>query len=379
MRDILYEMHRLLDESEGGALVTITHTSGSTYRREGAKMVCRPDGTLVGSISGGCLESDIYELSREVVERNQTELVTYDTNAENDNVWGLGIGCNGTVEVLIEPLAWWRTAAGRTLFNELFQRVESGHRCVVATLLSNGTERERTVKRLLIDPDRIVAGELTVDGLEDAVRDAAARVLGAEGRWPARKVSVSSGTEAHELFIDAVVPPLHLWVVGGGHDAVPMVRMAHELGLRVTLIDSRPAFARPERFPDADRVVCVELEHLREEASFEGAPAVILMTHNFLSDREVLGQLLTAREEFSYIGVLGPRARTEQLLDEMQSQEQPLDSQKVKAIRTPVGLDLGADSPAEIALATLAEVLAVTNKRSARPLRAQKVAVHAAA
>src|SRR5436309_11008631 len=142
-------MRRLLDQPAGGALVTVTRTKGSTYRREGAKMVCRKDGTLVGSISGGCLESDVYEVSVGVVERDRPEIVTYDTNAENENVWGLGLGCNGTVEVLVEPLSWWRTVAGRGFFTALTERVDRGRQCAVATLLTAGGTPLPTIDRIL--------------------------------------------------------------------------------------------------------------------------------------------------------------------------------------------------------------------------------------
>jgi len=126
MRQIIGEMRRLLDERDGGALVTITRTTGSTYRREGAKMLCLKNGAMIGSISGGCLEEDVYEISLEVVAENRPRIVSYDTSAENENVWGLGLGCNGTVEVLIEPMQWWRTSMGRKVFDEMTQRGEIG-------------------------------------------------------------------------------------------------------------------------------------------------------------------------------------------------------------------------------------------------------------
>src|SRR5437867_11619963 len=160
MREILDEMRRLLDQPDGGALVTITRTTGSTYRREGAKMVCRKDGTLVGSISGGCLESDVYEVSVGVVERNRPEIVTYDTNAENENVWGLGLGCNGTVEVLVEPMSWWRTPSGRAFFQAVTERVDAGRRCAIVTVLAEGGTPPAAMRRVLREEDgAVVAGD----------------------------------------------------------------------------------------------------------------------------------------------------------------------------------------------------------------------------
>src|SRR5262245_23276405 len=148
MREIFDEMRRQLDQ-EGGALVTVIHTTGSVYRREGAKMVCSPDGELMGSMSGGCLEGEVCEVSVGVVEQNRPEIVTYDTNAENENVWGLGLGCNGTVEVLVEPLAWWRTAGGRALFEAVTAHVDAGRRCAIATVLSENRHAPAGVRPML--------------------------------------------------------------------------------------------------------------------------------------------------------------------------------------------------------------------------------------
>ncbi len=379
MREILEQLQRLLSEPRGGALVTITRTTGSTYRREGAKMICRSDGALIGSISGGCLESDVYERSREVVERNQTELVSYDTSAENENVWGLGLGCNGTVEVLIESVAWWRTSVGRLVFDGLAARMARGARFALVTLLEANGQPVRSVERVLIDTNGTVLGSLHPAGLDAAVATQACKILDEQTILPSRKVRLSSAETTYEVFIDAIVPPLRLLVVGGGPDAVPVVRMARAIGMMVTLIDSRPQFATAERFPDADQVLCVQPEEFAAQVSFEGQPAVVLMTHNYMKDRTVLEQILRASEQFTYIGALGPRARTEQMIQELRTAGAPLRAEKIAAIRTPVGLDLGADSPAEIALAVLAEVLAVRNQRSALPLREKKVAVHQAA
>ncbi len=379
MREVLAALERLLAEPKGGALVTITRTTGSAYRREGAKMVCRPGGELVGSISGGCLESDVYEVSLQVVQRAETEVVTYDTNAENDNVWGLGLGCNGTVEVLIEPLDWWRSPAGRTVFAAWHGRVQHGRSCALATVLMENGERVRRAERILVDLDGTTIGSLGGAGLDAAVAACAAAIGRDEAVRPSRRVTLTHAGTAYDVFVDVIRPPLRLIVYGGGHDAIPMVEMARSLGLMVTLVDSRPQFARAERFPAADQVLCVQPEDFSRQVSFEGRPALILMTHNYLKDREVLGQILTSPAEFEYVGALGPYARTEQMVDELRAQGITPDAEKLAAIRTPIGLDLGADTPAEVALAVLAEVMAVKNRRSARPLREKRATIHAAA
>ncbi len=376
MREILIELRRLLDESEPAALVTVTRTTGSAYRKEGAKMICRDGGRLIGSISGGCLESDVYERSVRVVERNQNEMVTYDTNAENDNIWGLGLGCNGTVEVLIEPIGWWRSTDGREVFREMSLRVRDGQRCAIATILGKDGTPVREVRRLLVDARGTTHASFGDRSLDATVAKEAVRILREEKLRPSRRITLDSGGSKYDVFVDALVPPMRFLVFGAGHDALPLVRMAREIGMVVTVIDSRPQFTTEDRFPDADHLVCVEAERVAEKVSFGGRPAIVLMSHHYLKDLAVLRQILESEEEFEYIGALGPRARTEQMLADLRRDGVSLPSTKVAAIRAPIGLDLGSESPAEIALAVLAEVLAARKGRSAQPLRDKKTAIH---
>jgi xanthine dehydrogenase accessory factor len=378
MREILDEMRRQLSEGTGGALVTITRTTGSVYRREGAKMVCRPDGELVGSISGGCLESDVYEVSVGVVEQNRPEMVTYDTNAENENVWGLGLGCNGTVEVLVEPLAWWRTPEGRVMFDAVTAHVEAGRRCGIATVLSVDGAAPPGMQRLLLGESGTTVGSRDTPA-DELMLQRLREVLAERGLRLSRRVALVAPSGALEVFLDVLVPPTRIVVVGGGHDAIPLVRLAREVGFVVTLVDSRPQFATPERFPEADSVVCAQAEEFDQLVPLAKGAAVILMTHNYLRDREVLKQLLTSSAEFLYLGALGPRVRTEQMLSEIQAAGVTLSAERIAQVHTPIGLDLGADAPAEIALAVLAELLAVRNGRNAIPLRDKKGRIHKAA
>lgn len=379
MREIIDEMRRMIDESEGGALVTITRTKGSTYRREGAKMLCLKNGAMIGSISGGCLENDAYEISLEVVERNEPQIVFYDTSAEDENVWGLGLGCNGSVEVLIEPVAWWRRDEGRRLFDEMMHRVDKGDRCALVTLLAKDGERLTRFRRMIVDPDGKITGTLGTPGLDSVAARRAQTILNDETVRPSRKVTVDADSSACEIFVDALLPPTRLLVAGGGHDAIPMVKFAREMGLVVTLIDSRPKFATHDRFPEADQIICAQPEEFSQRVSLEGRPAVILMNHHYLKDRAVLGQLLTSPFELTYIGALGPRVRTEKMISDLRERGLALLEPKVFAVRTPVGLDVGADSPEEIAVSVLSELLAVKNKRSGLPLRERNKAIHHAA
>lgn len=374
MREILDELREQLTGRKGGALVTITRTTGSVYRREGAKMLCLPANRIVGSISGGCLESDVYGASLDVVEQQRPILASYDTNSENDNVWGLGLGCNGTVEVLIEPLEWWRTPHGRAVYDALMARLDAGERCALVTLLGSEGQPVPGIQRILVDAHGEVTGAAASSALGSDAVAAAREVLAKERVRPSRRLRVGE----HELFVDVIAPPMPLVVVGGGHDAAPLVRMARELGFVVTLVDSREQFATRDRFPEADHALCVRPPEFASKVSFRGSPVVVLMTHNYLVDREILGQILASDAPFTYIGALGPRKRSESMVAELREQGLVLDERKVAAIRTPIGLDLGAESPAEIAFSVLAEVLSVRSGRSPAPLRQKSGSIHAA-
>lgn len=376
MREIIDEMRRMIAEPEGGALVTITKTKGSTYRREGAKMLCLKSGAMIGSISGGCLESDAYEVSLEVVERNEPQMVFYDTSAEEENVWGLGLGCNGSVEVLIEPMAWWRGEEGRSLFDLMIRRVDKGDRCAVVTLLVKDGERLTGFRRMIVDPDGRNTGTFGSPSLDFVVARRAQAIINDETVRPSRKVIIDVDSSPYEIFVDALLPPTRLLVVGGGHDAIPMVQFAREMNLVVTLIDSRPIFATHDRFPGADQIICAQPEEFAERVSLEGCPAVILMNHHYLKDRIILGQLLTSPLKMTYLGALGPRVRTDKMISDLREQGLTLVEEKVRALRTPVGLDVGADSPEEIAVSVLAELLAVKNRRNGLPLRERNKAIH---
>ena len=368
MREILQELHRLIEDSEPAALATVIRTTGSAYRKEGAKMICRDGGRLIGSISGGCLEADVYERSRVVVDRNRTEIVEYDTNAENENVWGLGIGCNGVVEVMIESLEWWRTATAREIVHELGNRVREGRRCALVTIVHPGGAPSASVHRVLVDPDGATFGSFGDAGLDYAAARAASAIL-REPKARSRRVRLDVGGVSHDVFVDSMVPPLRLIVFGAGHDALPMVRFGREVGMLVTVVDSRPQFTTEDRFPDADRVVCIEPERLAEKVSFAGRPAFVLMSHHYLKDLEVLRQIFASNQPFEYVGALGPRSRTERMLKQLREAGVELRSQVLDVLRAPIGLDLGSESPAEIALSVIAEILAARNDRSSGPLR----------
>ena len=376
MEQVFENIGRFLSCGRKGTLVTITHTRGSTYRRAGAKMLCAQDSELIGSISGGCLEADVLERSLGVLEEGGPQLVKYETNAESDNVWDLGLGCNGSLEVLIESLKDWANPEGLQIFESACEHVRNRQSFALVSTLTRNDQPIRRVFRMLIDAGGGSSGSLGDTQLDLEARGQALLLLRGRPNRTSRKVMVRSGRDRWELFIDVLAPPTTLLVMGGGHDAIPLVRLASEMGFAVVLIDSRPQFATQERFPWASEVVCARPEEISTKVPFEGSPAVVVMNHHYGRDCATLGQVLSSPEHFLYVGALGPRARTEKMLDDLRAQGFLLKDDKLDALHAPIGLDLGSDNPDEIALGIVAEILAVKNDRPGGPLRNRKGPIH---
>ena len=336
-------------------------------------MICRADGALIGAVSGGCVEADVYERSREVIAQGRATRVLYDARVLGDDLFGLGLGCDGELEILIEPFSWWRSEVGRALFAETIRLLEAAEPVVLAVCVPAQGEREAPCARLLVDRSGIRAGGLGSAPLDDAARAAAEQLL-AE-RSASRMLE--SGSGEGNIFLDLIEPSPRLIVVGSGHDAIPLVRMARELDVSVTVFDNRELLTSQERFPWAREVACAPIEALVESVSFDGSPAVVIMTHSYAKDGLALRLLFGADPSLSDLGLLGPRPRSERLLDELAREGVRPSASIREVLRYPVGLDLGSESPAEIALSVLAEILAQRNRRAASPLSQVVGPIHA--
>ena len=361
-------------------LATVVETSGSTYRRAGARMLLTGDGWAAGSISGGCLEGDLLRKAWWRTEGGVSSLVTYDSTSEDDVVWGFGLGCHGVVRVLLERLP----ADDKTNYLDFLRDCLSGQKTgVLATVyqVTGGNCAVRPGDRLCISgpPHPPLMGRRGEGDISDAPFTARlvadAQSVLAENRSRNIVYPLSAGGEAR-VFLETIAPPLPLVIFGAGHDAVPLVRLAKEqMGWNVTLVDHRAAWATPQRFPGADsRVVCSPDEAARR-VPLTPRTAALVMTHQFPCDVTLIRQLL--RSPAGYIGLLGPRRRTERLLSELAEEGFVPTREQRARLHGPVGLDIGADSPEQIALSIVAEIQAVTAGRSGGLLREQPGAIHA--
>ena len=340
------------------ALATVVGVSGSTYRLPGAKQLLRADGSSVGTVSGGCLDADLVRIVGEVIERQQPQFVTYDLSADEDEVWGLGMGCNGVTEVWVEP-----AVTGELLIQNLATALHSDESIAAVTVLGGPSAGAR----LFVRANGVTAGSL---GTAEADAEASSAALAAMSLGRHDQLNLTGGGLA---FVEVQVPPPELLVCGAGHDAVPLVRYGSELGWRVTVVDDRSAYLTPDRFPGAAALVHGHPEDLNDLVGLHERTDAVIMTHNYLQDVEYLRALIVS--PVRYIGMLGPRSRTDRIVGELRS-TMSLQDDAPQRIYAPAGLDIGAEGPDQIAWAILAEAQAVARGRSGGPLRNRKGGIH---
>lgn len=360
----------LKGDTARAALATVVKVRGSAYRRPGARMLMAPDGRTVGSISAGCLDRDVCERAQKVIASEVPAVATYDTTAAGDDVWGLGLGCAGLVEVLIEPLG--QDAPASQVLTFLGERVTRRDAGVVVTVFRGVGGMAGVVgSRLMLTEDGPGFCNVEDARLAQALTDEARQALQV-GRSRVKEYAVPGGTA--EALVEVVSPPPPLLIFGAGDDAVPLARLAKEIGWHVTVVDNRPGFAATERFPWADAVVVVRPEDAAQRIPMDDRTAAVVMTHNYAHDLELLKMLLPS--PVRYLGILGARGRTLAMLRALKEAGLAGREPDLAKVYSPVGMDIGAETPEEIALAILAEIKAVCTDRCAGFLRDRRGPIH---
>jgi xanthine dehydrogenase accessory factor len=362
--DVLAAIESLSAKGERMALATIVAVRGSTYRRPGARLLVPEDGAPIGNISGGCLEGDVADMARVVMDEGRARLAGWDLTADDDAVWGLGLGCNGAIEVFIEPAEQAAEVAGA-----LRVALEEERPTCVVTVIESTDDRTAPGSRLVVGSDGVPSGTLGLEALDAEAASAARELLAIE------RSEVRTFTGGVRAFVEVLEPPLRLVVCGAGHDAIPLVRTAAGIGWNPIVVDDRPSFLSHERFPEAAGFVQVEApEHVAKVAPVDARTHVVVMTHNFLRDKEYLRSLLGSPA--SFIAMLGPAARTERLLMELRDEGVAVTDADRDRIHAPAGLDLGAEGPEEIAQAIVAEIIAAKHGRAGGFLRERPGPIH---
>ncbi len=368
-QSIIEAYWRASAENVRAALATVVRVEGSAYRRPGARMVITETGRTSGVVSGGCLEGDVRERAVRVMRTGRSTLVKYDTTADDKIVWGLGLGCNGIVHVLIEP------ASDRTdhLVRFLDACSKGQDRAAFATVIrSEGVAEVALGTRLFLYPDG--ASESDAGAPENGITQRILTDLHTAVRSGVSSLRHYGADAAVEIFIEVVEPQVPLVIFGAGADAVPLVEMARQLGWHTTVVDTHARSRSLERFANADAVILCRPEEVSARVTLTESTAVVLMTHNYFHDLEVLNVLFN--KPARYVGCLGPRRRTERLLSELPCAPVALGTSSLGRLHAPVGMDLGAESPSEIALSIAAEILAVLRGRSGGPLHGRRGSIH---
>jgi xanthine dehydrogenase accessory factor len=336
------------------ALATTIRTEGSTYRKAGARILVARDGTSSGLLSGGCLEADLLERAVRVMKSGRAERIVFDTTGSDDLIWGLGLGCEGVTEVWLQPATRDNGYAPLPYLRRCLEQERDG---AVATVIGGEalpSELGRHGYTRVDSDDSLYASDPLHAG------DSLSACLGeASATQPSVQTMHYLG-RILEVFVAPVTLPPALLLCGGGPDAVPVARLADSLGWRVTVVDHRPAFAVATNFPESARIILARAEDLADRLCPSKFNAAVIMSHHLPSDVEYCRQLATSPPH--YIGLLGPASRRARLCREVGTAMHAISDR----IYGPVGLNIGANTPASIALSIIAQIHAVlTGQRDA--------------
>ena len=346
------------------ALATVVRVEGSSYRRTGARMLVKDDGTYLGGISGGCLEGDALRRCRMAIDSNAPSIITYDTTQDDGYQIGAGLGCNGVIDVLFTPL---NEADGKNPVKQLSTFTEIRESKVLVTVTSqNNSSVKQGDTFLFVDdfhfknefPDRNFTGEI-LQVIHDVMES---------------QVSLSSVHANVEkelkLFVEVIQPVIHLVVYGGNYDIYPLMRIAKELGWKISLVTNT---SKADKLMYA---IATEVYHINGVTTpdFDDRTAAILMTHDYKKDKLQFEELLKTRA--GYIGILGPRKRADKIFNEIADSGIEISEKDHKRIFAPCGLDIGANTPEEIALSIVAEIKAHFTGRSGTALKLRESSIH---
>ena len=327
----LFERERTAGRA--AALGILVHTAGSTYRKPGALILIAANGEYAGLLSGGCLEGDLRERARAVIDTGQPCTVKYDMRGGDDLIWGLGLGCEGAMHILLI----------RTGPSEDWQPL--GH---LARALQEYRPEAIGIVVESQQPD-LPVGSYALGAQTRLAQNPAVRSVLEEAARSGRPGWYEHSVPPWKLFALPLALPPKLLLLGAGPDAAPVVDLAARLNWRVTLVDHREAYADPTHFPLAERVIHARAQELLAAVDPSQFSAAVVMSHHLPSDLEYLRAL--ARTRIGYVGLLGPAVRRERLLADLS------EAQSLRArLHAPVGLALGGRSPESIALAIVAEI-----------------------
>ena len=331
-------------------------------------MLITEDGELTGAISGGCLEGDALRKARLVILQQEAMLVTYDTMDDDDAKLGVGLGCNGIIHILIEPIT---TAANNPIW--LIKNIIAQNLPAVLVTLFSVTDKKafQPGTCMVVREDEVIKDEYcALPCAEMSIKDAVNAFSAGKSTTGTYKDTV-----AYTAFMEYLKPAIALVVVGAGNDAIPLTKIASVLGWDITVIDGRPNYATAARFTAEIKVLTARPNEILPRINITAQTAFVLMTHNYNYEFELLQHILPLN--MAYVGMLGPKKKLERMLGELADNGTKLNDQQLDHLYGPVGLDIGSEGAEEIALSIIAEIKAVFSSRNGKSLKYKAVPIHA--
>jgi xanthine dehydrogenase accessory factor len=367
IKDIVSAYDEAQKEGKQTALATVVHLQGSAYRRPGARMLVTEDGKLTGAISGGCLEGDALRKAQLAMVQKKPMLVTYDTTDDDDTTLGVGLGCNGIISILIEPV---NAEDDRNPVQLLKTFLSKRQAAVIATLFSLDKKATQPGTCLLLTKEAITKGNAAGDDHLRALENDAWQALKAE----ASSIKAFNNHEQLTGFFEYLEVPVSLLIFGAGNDSMPLVQMANILGWETTVVDGRSNYATKERFPAATKLLISKPVEAMPKIYIDQRTVAALMTHNYNYDIAVLRLLM--HTAINYVGVLGPKKKLDRMMEELDEAGESIGERQLSLIHGPAGLDIGSETSEEIALSIMAEMKAVLSKRKGTFLRDKNEPIH---
>jgi xanthine dehydrogenase accessory factor len=360
LKDIVNAFDKAQQGDKQTALATVVHVEGSSYRRAGARMLVTEDGQLTGAISGGCLEGDALRKARLVMAQQRPMLVTYDTTDEDDAKLGVGLGCNGIIHILIEPINAADENNPIALFKQFLAKREQVVLITIFTLHDKQAPQPGTCA--LLNTSEQLTGNFPDLTIQQVVLADAKEVL--KNGNSVTKTYIYQ--DKFTCFIELLQPAVSLVVIGAGNDAIPLSNLATVLGWQITIVDGRANYVVSERFPLAHKLVVARAGDVLSKVDCDTRTVFVLMTHNYNYDMALLKELLPLG--LTYIGCLGPKKRLIRMIDEITDEQGAIPADQLAPVYGPAGLDIGSENSEEIALSIIAEIQAVLKKRNGSSL-----------
>lgn len=357
MEELFEDIEKLARAEQRVAMATLVATRGTSPKREGAKMWVGEEGRILGSVTiGGCVDARVIAESERVLSTSAPRLV--EMTLADEDAWEIGFSCAGDLDVLIEPLEFNKPDGNALeLYRTVRATVDQGRAAVIATVLEDSS------RKLLIIEGGNGSGSLGTQEL-----DREAQQLALELMRKRTSATLSVGADSTPVFFEVHGPPPTLIVFGAGHVSMPLVSLAHDLGLKTIVVDGRPRFATQERFPCVDELLIGIPSEIAEKLAYTTSTFVVLTAHDYKYDLPVLKVVLPARP--AYVGLLGSKRRGQAVREFLK--ESGMGEELLDQLHVPTGLDIGAETAAEIALSILAEAVAIKSGKTAASLRYRK-------